>query len=348
MHGANGVTWALKHTVLSDSQGLTLPLYHPFTAKTKLRSGKAVEVSLATTYPDDGAMRYRIEQTEATGQWRLRLRVPAWGKIEDLKINGRPETAKPQDGWLDLTRAWKAGDEVSFRIPMTIWFSRPQSDEVLLPPSDPKRDVVLRGVRIFRGPMMLCVEHRANENIIDWEPLRNPNAHDDPRLAAQGQFIHRTGSRNINWGLLQPPLTLCVRADLPPDAAMPKDESTAVLAMYIPGFSYPSAHRGVSAAVTTLDPGDKYSPPLGVVQLDPARAGQEAKLSTMIPRSTIDPQLKTAILTPMASKWKYVDEKSYWHSARGFSWIILFDVAFLRTPEGLELLQKAKEEKPKP
>jgi hypothetical protein len=346
MHGANGVAWALKHTVLSDSQGLTLPLYHPFNAKAKLRSGKAVELSLATTYPDDGAMLYRIERTEAAGPWRLRLRVPVWGKIEDLKINGRPETAHVQDGWLDLTRAWKAGDEVSCRIPMTIWLSRPQSNEVLPAPGDAKRDVVLRGVRIFRGPALLCVEHRANEALLDWEPVKTGVYE---KLAQQGVPAPqgRSSPRSISWNEVPCPLRLFVPGNAALEAAMPKDETPAVLEQYIPSLSFPSSHRRVLAAPTLLHDPDKAAAgrqKMTVVAAEPDRSKSAPVGSfTYGEPGAIDVSgLKPAVLTPIASKWKYVDEQSYW--PEGFSWIILFDVAFVRTPEGIELLRAGQME----
>ena len=86
-----------------------------------------------------------------------RLRVPAWSKIASLAINSQPQHVVAEDGWLTLERAWKPGDNIAFTIPLPVWLSRPNSDEVLALPAA-KDDVLLKDVRLFRGPLLLAID----------------------------------------------------------------------------------------------------------------------------------------------------------------------------------------------
>jgi DUF1680 family protein len=164
MWAATGLVRAFTHAVLAEDAQLTLPLYYPFVASAQLKDGKKVKLSMETTYPDDGAVKVRILQCDATSPWSLRLRVPAWSRIASLTVNGDPQQVDPKDGWLTLARAWKAGDEVAFTIPLPVWLSRPNSNEVLSLP-DAKDNVLLKDIRLFRGPLLLALDKLRNPDL---------------------------------------------------------------------------------------------------------------------------------------------------------------------------------------
>jgi hypothetical protein len=194
MHGAKGIAYALMHSVLADGQGLTLALYHSFTATAPVEKDKDVRLTVKTDYPQDGAVTIRIADCRASEPWRLRLRVPAWSGVASLAVNGQPEATKPADGWLDLKRAWRGGDEVRLGIPMNVWFARPDSEEPLPPPAEPEK--TLRSVRVFRGPLLMSVAKTCNEHL-------------DASLFAPEK---PTQMFNINWDEFRPPLTLTLGA----------------------------------------------------------------------------------------------------------------------------------------
>jgi hypothetical protein len=164
MWAATGLAGALTHAILAEDAQLTLSLYYPFAASVKLKDGKKVELSMETTYPDDGAVKLRILHCEAKDPWRLRLRVPAWSKITSLAINSQPRQVAAENSWLTLDRAWKPGDEIAFTIPLPVWLSKPNSDEVLSLPAA-KDDVVLKDVRLFRGPLLLAIDKARNPTL---------------------------------------------------------------------------------------------------------------------------------------------------------------------------------------
>lgn len=163
MHGAKGIAYALMHSLLTDDQGLSLVLYHPFTAAAPLPGGKSVRLTVTTDYPQDGKIAIRIADCTTKGSWRLHLRVPAWSKIVALAVNGTQQEAKPTDGWLDLVREWKTGDEVRLDIPMTVWLAKPNSETPIPLPTENGQTV--RAVRIFRGPMLMSAAQACNEHL---------------------------------------------------------------------------------------------------------------------------------------------------------------------------------------
>jgi hypothetical protein len=163
------------------------------TATAPVQKDKDVRLSVKTDYPQDGVIAIRIDECKASEPWRLRLRVPAWGRVASLAVNGKAESAKPVDGWLDLKRAWRAGDEVRLEIPMTVWFARPNSEEPLPPPETGK---VLRSVRIFRGPLLMSVAKTCNEHLA-------------AKLFEREKAVQMF---KINWDEFQPPLKLTLGA----------------------------------------------------------------------------------------------------------------------------------------
>lgn len=127
MHAPNGVMRAFTHSVLAEDEGLTIPLYFPFTTTTEVGDGKKVRITMETSYPDDGAIKIRIDDCATTDPWALRFRAPAWSEIASIEVNGKRRPAQEKDGWVTIKRAWRNRDEVSFKIPLRVWFSRPRS-----------------------------------------------------------------------------------------------------------------------------------------------------------------------------------------------------------------------------
>lgn len=132
--------------------------------------GQASKVTLEqkTNYPWDG----KIDVTTQTaGRYSLKVRVPGWaqgaavpGKLYSFldpsvsawsaSVNGTAVDAKElTDGYLTLTRDWKAGDVVSLDFPMTV--KRVVADERV------QADV--GKVALQRGPIIFCVEQQDAE-----------------------------------------------------------------------------------------------------------------------------------------------------------------------------------------
>lgn len=97
--------------------GLAATLYGPCTFETELPVGK-VAFAERTDYPFDE--RIVLNVTAAPGkEFPLRLRIPGWCAAAEIAVNGAAVCPPVKNGFATLTRAWKTGDAVTLRFPMT-------------------------------------------------------------------------------------------------------------------------------------------------------------------------------------------------------------------------------------
>ena len=181
MWAPNGLVRALSHAVMADPNGLTVPLFYPFSAVTKGPASGTVGLTMATSYPENGQVRITLDQCRSRKPWRLKLRVPSWSPVLTAKVNGSDFNIESKHGWLEITRLWKTGDEVAMDIPMNLWMAHTSSDQPLTIPEGSDR-AVLEDVRAFRGPLLLGVDQLRNPDV-KW----TPGAHLVIFLPARGQ-----------------------------------------------------------------------------------------------------------------------------------------------------------------
>ena len=126
-----------------DAAGLLVNLYVPSRVRWS-QAGAEVAVEQTTAYP-------RADTTELTihganrmpGTFELRFRVPGWCREAAASVNGaREEFSRNAGGWAVLRRAWKDGDRVTLRFPMSLALSA-------VDPQHPKR------VAVTYGPLVL-------------------------------------------------------------------------------------------------------------------------------------------------------------------------------------------------
>ena len=100
---------------------------------------------METGYPRDGVVRVHVRE-DAAAPWTLTLRVPAWAGAARLVVDGAVEPVTP--GTVRVRRAFRAGDVVELRLPVTPRFTAP----------DPRIDAVRGCLAVERGPEVLCLE----------------------------------------------------------------------------------------------------------------------------------------------------------------------------------------------
>jgi DUF1680 family protein len=118
-------------------------------------------LGVRTSYPWDERIDISVEAA-GEGPWTLALRVPAWCRDARLTVNGSLVRAGAQEGYLRLTRSWKAGDVVTLVLAMP-----PR-----LVAAHPRVDAVRGSAAITRGPVVYCLEHAdlpAGGEFEDWE-----------------------------------------------------------------------------------------------------------------------------------------------------------------------------------
>jgi DUF1680 family protein len=123
--------------------GVQIHQYLPATVRTPVAA-----VTLATRYPLDGV----VELTVTAGRaepWTLALRVPGWCRGAHVTVNGSSVPATVGErGYLELARAWRPGDAVTFTMPVPVRFTVPH----------PAVDAVRGTVAVERGPVVYCFE----------------------------------------------------------------------------------------------------------------------------------------------------------------------------------------------
>ena len=145
-------------------------------------NGSDIKVKQATSYPWDGKVEICLFPA-GTKKFKVRLRNPGWANhkaipgelyrfIENdpagssVMINGKPAEYKMSDGYIVLDRRWKAGDIITYEIPMEI--QRIVADARV----EADRDLFA----VQRGPLVFCAEWPDNEDgrILDLRFDRNP------------------------------------------------------------------------------------------------------------------------------------------------------------------------------
>ncbi|KGK55912.1 hypothetical protein NC00_20545 [Xanthomonas cannabis pv. phaseoli] len=122
-----------------DGQGVYVNLYVPST----VRDAAGFALTLHSTLPEQGQVALRIDAAPAEVR-TLALRVPGWASAPTLQVNGERQTLQPVDGYLRITRVWKAGDTVSLQLDMSLRLE-PTAD-------DPA------WVALMRGPLVLAAD----------------------------------------------------------------------------------------------------------------------------------------------------------------------------------------------
>lgn len=140
-------------------------------AHIKLENSTTVDLKQTTNYPWDGKI--SIQMTPDTERaFSLKLRIPGWARsVENpfglyqskvksevvLKINGKPVSVEPFDGYVAIRRTWKAEDVVELILPMEPRFVH-AANQVK----------VLNGlVAIASGPILYCLEKNSNGQLED-------------------------------------------------------------------------------------------------------------------------------------------------------------------------------------
>ncbi len=118
--------------------------------------GTPVSVRQETLYPWDGSVKIEL-QPQQPKTFTLHLRVPGWCENYQVTINGKGVSLQPKsDGYLEITREWKPGDQVSYQMEMPI---RPVF-------ANPAVRQLQGRVAIQRGPIIYCLEGADHGGIV--------------------------------------------------------------------------------------------------------------------------------------------------------------------------------------
>lgn len=148
----------------SQNDKIFVNLFAGGTAEIRLDNGRKITLTQETRYPWDGAVKITVAPDKRS-RFTLAVRIPGWARNQvlpgnlyhfaemntepvTLKVNGAMVPLKLKNGYVELSRTWKAGDAVELYLPM------------------PVRRVIANGqveadagrVALERGPIVFCAE----------------------------------------------------------------------------------------------------------------------------------------------------------------------------------------------
>jgi DUF1680 family protein len=128
--------------------GLWTVLYLSGSAFVRLRDG-LVKLKQETSYPWEGEVTLTVVPDKPFA-FDLHLRIPGWcHQAPVVTVNGsKVETAQPVQGYVKISRTWKARDEVRLELPMPV-------ERVY---ADPRVKADVGRVALQRGPVVYCLE----------------------------------------------------------------------------------------------------------------------------------------------------------------------------------------------
>jgi DUF1680 family protein len=117
-------------------------------------AGTKVFLRETSTYPFSGSIKIEVSP-ESSAEFTVKLRIPGWAKGVSASINGEPVDdvkAAVTNGYLSITRSWRAGDSIELDLPMP-------PERIYAHPA--VKENVGR-VALKRGPLVYCVEEVDN------------------------------------------------------------------------------------------------------------------------------------------------------------------------------------------
>ncbi|HOW70300.1 MAG TPA: glycoside hydrolase family 127 protein [Phycisphaerae bacterium] len=134
-----------------NDKGVWVNLYVASTAKMTL-AGNELKLVQETQYPWSGQVKIKLE-TAKPGSFSMNLHIPAWCEAFAVSVNGGEIAgAKPEKGYLPLSREFKSGDVIDLNLAMPA--RRVESD--------PRIKGNVGRVAIERGPLVYCLEGTDN------------------------------------------------------------------------------------------------------------------------------------------------------------------------------------------
>jgi hypothetical protein len=100
-------------------RGLAAALYGPCTVETAVGNGIPVEIASNTCYPFEETVRMTIHPARDC-TFPLHLRIPAWCRKPEARLNGEPVDTSHADGFITINRKWSKGDRIDLHFPMHV------------------------------------------------------------------------------------------------------------------------------------------------------------------------------------------------------------------------------------
>jgi uncharacterized protein len=139
---------------MHSASGPVVNLYAEGSWHCRLDSGRQVELTQSTHYPEHDSIEIVVHQARPE-VYTLRLRIPAWSHNTLVAVNGASCPCTPGK-YLEITREWNDQDRITLTLDLR--------GRVVLAPGDANH------MAVMRGPVVLALDNRAfqPENVNLW------------------------------------------------------------------------------------------------------------------------------------------------------------------------------------
>jgi len=120
----------------TKDKGLAATLYGPCVVNAVVGNDVPVKITGKTDYPFSETIQMTIEPSK-TCVFPLYLRIPAWCKQPEIKVNGETVAIDHAvSGFVKIEREWKKGDSVNLKFPMSVEVATGKETPFPHPPDD--------------------------------------------------------------------------------------------------------------------------------------------------------------------------------------------------------------------
>ncbi|MHB8971718.1 MAG: LamG-like jellyroll fold domain-containing protein [Pirellulaceae bacterium] len=118
--GGKALYEAARHLYASSPNAVYVNGFMPSSVEFTLKEG-VVKLDAEADIPRSGKLHLAVDP-QGPMTFDLDIRVPGWGRLQSVAINCDRVAARPQQGYITLTREWKPGDvvDVQFDLPLRV------------------------------------------------------------------------------------------------------------------------------------------------------------------------------------------------------------------------------------
>lgn len=118
---SQGWPYYAEHLYMAtNDNGVAAVLYAASNADIKVGDNQNIQIKQASNYPFEESIRFTIGTNGKVADFPFYLRVPAWAKQAQVKINGKIQNVKSGAKYIRIERKWNDGDRIELLLPMSI------------------------------------------------------------------------------------------------------------------------------------------------------------------------------------------------------------------------------------
>ena len=153
--GAMALCRALQSCLAADDAGVYVNFFMPIRALLSVK-GNPVEIRMDTDYPNTGKVSLQVINAPDNAL-SMRVRIPAWSKLQSASLNGRDVKLEPTHGFVVVNRRWRKGDTLDVALSIKLRIQSGASGHVGEPlqvaEADGEKQV--KAASLYWGPVLL-------------------------------------------------------------------------------------------------------------------------------------------------------------------------------------------------